>query len=74
MEEVKDLLPTANSHPQMTPPEVTDRIAELTLKRPQAEQLIDLTSEQLAFIEKQPPPRFREHHVESSRLGKMLLQ
>mgnify|MGYP000550660751 CR=1 FL=1 len=118
VEGLKDLPPIAKSHPQTTPPEVADRIAELALEHPgygcnrleallkaeghgvssvtiqkvlnerelgsryqrwlalerrQAEQPIELTSEQVAFIEKQNPC-FRERHVESSRPGELLSQ
>lgn len=45
----------------------------LALERRQAEQPIELTAEQVAFIEKQNPC-FRERHVESSRPGELLSQ
>ena len=45
----------------------------LALERRQAEQAIELSAEQVAFIEKQNPC-FRERHVESSRPGELLSQ
>lgn len=45
----------------------------LALERKNAEEKIELTGEQAAFIEKQNP-QFRERHVESSRPGEVLNQ
>ncbi len=45
----------------------------LKLEQQQADQAIELTAEQVKFIEKQNPA-FRERHVESSRPGELLCQ
>lgn len=44
----------------------------LAIEKRLAEQPIDLTAEQIAFIEKQNP-QFRERHVESSKPGELEL-
>lgn len=118
LEGLKDLPPIHKSHPFTTPPEVEEKILELSLEHPgwgcvrlsdwlklegisvssptvqrilikhemgsrydrwlkleerQASEGIELTGEQVAFIEKQNPC-FRERHVESSRPGELLCQ
>jgi transposase InsO family protein len=45
----------------------------LRLEQQQAEQIIELSAEQVKFIEKQNPA-FRERHVESSQPGELLCQ
>jgi len=45
----------------------------LKLEQHQADQALELTAEQVKFIEK-PNPAFRERHVESSRPGELLCQ
>ncbi len=118
LEGLKDLPPIHKSHPFTTPPEVEEKILELSLEHPswgcvrlsdwlklegisissptvqrilikhemgsrydrwlkleerQAGEGIELTGEQVAFIERQNPC-FRERHVESSRPGELLCQ
>jgi len=115
---LKDLPPIHKSHPMTTPPEVVERILDLSLAHPAwgcdrlsdtmklegtyvsgptiqnilnqngmgtrydrwlklegkaSEEAMELTGEQVAFIEKQNPC-FRERHVESSRPGELLNQ
>ena len=45
----------------------------LTMEKRQAEEPIELTAEQVTFIEKQNP-QFKERHVESSKPGELLNQ
>lgn len=118
LEGLKDLPPIPKSHPMTTPPEVVEKLLELSLEHPawgcdrlsailklegayvsgptvqkilndhgmgtrydrwlkleekHAGEAIELTGEQVAFLEKQNP-QFRERHVESSRPGELLCQ
>jgi hypothetical protein len=45
----------------------------LALERKRAEEAVELSAEQVAFLERQNP-QFRERHVESSRPGELLGQ
>jgi transposase InsO family protein len=118
IEGLVDLPPVHHSHPATTPPEVEQRILDVSLERPawgcdrlsdqlkleginisaitiqkilnrnemgsrydrwlkleekHSQKAIELTGEQVAFIEKQNPA-FRERHVESNAPGELLCQ